>query len=327
MIGLLLAIATALDPNDRRLDPFQFNYCVWNLFGFDGRNSSNTTEMDNIVDTIYSSLSTCDIISLPGVYEKATYDYVMNKLTEKKMQGLQRYCPEDNTNVTVYSRLTISNITKFTSQVAYPIPNSTCNYTGESGIFDFSGSFYGNVKFHDPVNDTIVATVLFPRGTTPDKCAQREALATEICRVVRESSADHDFFVSGAFGADFNDNIDYNVVLEGCGFKAGSKIMKKKPISIGKKHLNENFYVFGGAQKWMDVFVTFEQKEQIYYGQDNISYPVSLYVHQPLSKRWKKFEIIYSTVILIAAASFFTWLLFYSRVKESDGYDKIPEGK
>jgi hypothetical protein len=318
-----LFVGYVIAKSDRRLDPFQFNVCSWNLDGFDEA-GHNTAQEEEISRIIYSYLSTCDTLVLPGITKEESIKNILSIMESKGMEGFVNYSSDSaKRSVTLYSRLDFNGKTDMPNKVAYPIENSSCS-DKTSGEFDFSGSFYGEVEFHDPVNKTNIFVVDFPTAKE-GTCAVREALAAQICKVVNEQiPKDHDVVISGTFGAPSSDDEKYEKVLEGCGFKKGSSTTKKS-VSNKDGKLVEDAYVRGGASKWLDVFESVVV-DKIFPEQKVITYPTILYIHQPLSSRWFKFEISFSTVMMAVAIAFFTWLMFFSREKKEDEgeYEKIP---
>ena len=319
-----LFIATVLSSEtDRRLDPFQFNYCVWNLAGFDSSQSSSKVE--DISAIIYNSLSTCDYIVLPGATDETAVNQILAQMESKNMEGFERLISNGTADHSVFSRLTVNDVKTLSNSVSYPIADSKCNFTS-SGTYDFSGAFYGNVEFHDTVNTTTLFSVNFPSTEGAEGCAIREALASEICNAVNNNPACYDIFVGGSFGQPASDSENYKAILQSCGLEAGSH-RNSEAKSNANNQLIEDVYVKGTAQEWEDIFEVVSETEKMFDEQSPITYPVALYIHQPLSHRWFIFEISYSVCILAVAIGFFTWLMFFSRIKptEEGQYEQLPK--
>ena len=318
-----LFVGYAIAKSDRRLDPFQFNVCSWNLDGFD-ETTHGQKEEEGISRILYSDLSTCDTIVLPGITKEESVKNILSIMESKGMAGFESFTANSSKrSVTLYSRLDLNNKTDMSAEVKYPIQGSKCA-NPQNGTFDFSGSFFGELEFHDTVNKTVLFVVDFPTATE-GSCSLREALATEICNKVKELPKDRDVVVSGTFGVASTKDEQYQSVLEGCGFKKGSSVTKKS-VSNKAGTLIEDAYVLGGATKWLDIFSSVAVTDKVFSQQSVITYPTILYIHQPLSKRWFKFELSFSICMMTFTVGFFTWLMFFSRVKkEEEGeYEKIP---
>jgi hypothetical protein len=292
------------------------------LNGFDESKPKHKQE-NGVATVIYSDLSTCDTIVLPGFANETSRQSVLDIMASKGMTGLEVYTSKSKPTTTLLSKIDINNTRDFAADIKYPVENSKCKGDTSSGSVDFSGSFYGEVTFHDPVNKTVVMAVNFP--SEEGQCRKREALATEICKTVASYPSDYDFFVSGTFGVPTSGEV-YQEVLEGCGFKKGSSITKKS-VSNAKGTLVEDVYIRGGATKWLDIFSSIPVIDPVFEGQSLITYPTILYVHQPLSKHWFKFEVSFTAIMMTASIGFFTWLMFFSRERKEDEageYEKIP---
>ena len=323
MLAIFFTAAFSSD-TDRRLDPFQFNFCVWNLKGFDAASTAKTNKDDEASKVIYNHLSTCDFIVLPGVSNKNDTDAIKSNIEKQNMDGFEVLPSENPVDMTTFSRLTMNNLTRLPDTISYPIANSQC-HSENQGTFSLAGSFYGEVEFHDTVNTTRLISVNFPDTDGLDGCAMREAAATEICKIVKETDSSYDIFVGGTFGRENSTYEVYKSVLQACGLEAGSH-RNKKAKSNANNTLIEDVYVKGTAKKWEDIFEVVTLTDATFEGQNPITYPVALYVHQPLSSRWFKFEVSYSVCIMAVAIGFFTWLMFFSRIKkdEEGDYEKLP---
>ena len=324
MFAFLLATVSSSD-TDRRLDPFQFNFCVWNLDGFDKSTGTSINKVEKVSSIIYNDLSTCDYIVLPGATDESSLTQILAQMEAKNMEGFERLISNESADLTVFSRMTVNDVKTLSKSVSYPIANSQCNFTSGTKTYDFSGAFYGNVEFHDTVNTTTLFSVSFPATEGDEGCAIREALATEICTAVNNNPSGYDIFVGGSFGQPSTSSDVYKAVLEGCGLQAGSH-RNSAAVSNANNKLVEDVYVKGKAQEWEDIFEVNTLTDKMFEEQSPITYPVTLYVHQPLSSRWFKFEISYSVCILAVAIAFFTWLMFFSRIKETDEgkYEQLP---
>ena len=329
MVFCLVLITLTNSLKDRRLDPFQFNPCVYNIEGIDalGRplQSDKTDSEEKVAAVMYTSLSTCDMFILPGIERVDTAQHLINHMEEKKVRGFLPFSSSNQTNIYLLSRIDIENIVSLPN-VTYPIENSKCSGTVEPGIVRFDSSFHGDVEFHDPVKLTRVFSINMDSSNSHEGCFIREAQAKTICNVISTVSINQDIVVAGTFGADvFNTSESYHNILESCGLKASSNLNNEKKYSRENKKLLENIYIKGDAEKWMDIIVFKQSIKSKFFGQKEITYPMTLYIHQPLTSKWFKFEVTFSTIIMTVSISFFTWLLYYSRIKpiNEGGYEVI----
>jgi hypothetical protein len=314
---------------DRRLDPFQFNLCLWNLEGLDppyGRMRANSRDEDEdlIASTMYTSLSTCDMFVLPGLRNHTTAENLVSAMAAHDFKGFWRYPQIGNYDSTVLSRINITDEIPFRpNEFPYPIKNSKCNYTG-SGTALMNLSFYSKVTFHDPVPDTFVISVRFKSGADASACAWREAQASLLCKVIQQnvSSGDH-VFVAGSFESDASEG--YGQVLRGCGLTEisyptfGPKDAYSRELRDDAKTkvlwdliwVNEAVLKSGYLDELMFFDVTNVESLNIAAN----TRPMTLFVHQPMTPRWKRFEIVWSTVLPTVSIGYFVWLLFFSRNK------------
>jgi len=324
-----LLVSAALSISDRRLDPFQFNLCVWNLDGIDNdaikRIVKNDKDDDEakIARVMYTYLSTCDMFVLPGVVLNKTSEHLVKHMIDNRVTGFETYSVSEHRAVTLLSRIDVNDITDL-GTIEFPIPNSKCVGQFEKEPTSLEGSFYGDVQFHDTVNATRIVSVSMSQDKSAKGCFIREAQATKLCDIVKSTPADHDIFIAGSFGAEASKE-PFGQVLKECGLKAGSDLETKSAYTRASKTLIENVYVKGTASNWLDVITYKQNLVTKFHGQDEITYPLTLYVPQPLSKRWFKFEVTFSSIIMTISVGFFTWLLFYSRIRPGTqgGYEAI----
>lgn len=344
MLSALLLVQLC-SAEDRRLDPFQFNLCIWNLEGFDPKYSgkllgSREDDEDTIASVMYSRLSTCDMFVLPGLRNKTTSENLVKAMGEHDFKGFQRYPRDGNYDSTVLSRIDLEEPTPFQpNEFTYPIANSKCGYTGPSQKAMMNLSFYSHVDFHDPVPKSHVISVRLKSGSSAEDCAWREAQADLLCKTAKANFAEGDHvYIAGSFEADASE--PYNSVLESCGFsstmdKAAGKesehyTRELRHGNVGQKVVWDMVYVNEALKnaKYIDqlVFIQDEDTEKI--SLTDYTSPIVLYVHQPLTPRWKAFEITYSSILVPAGIAFFTFFMMYSRVKPEEdktGYDHIGE--
>ena len=343
----LVAFSFCTDKKDRRLDPFQFNLCVWDLEGLDpsythptllellkDENTRDKEESD-IAQIMYSSLSTCDMFVLPGLRNHTTAKNLIKQMEEHNFKDFSSYPNEGKYDSTILTRIELENTTDFKpNEFDYPIPQSKCNFTGH-GHAMMNMSFYGTLKFHDPVPTTHVFSVRLKSQNTPEACAFREAQAAKICEIVNatlsQSPNDH-VYVAGSFEADSND--PYYDVLIGCGLYdtwnlAPKNTYTRKNETDGTTYIYDTIWVNNNVKdnKYLDVMNVITEDTSQLLSDLKISttlktMPLTLYTHQPLTKRWKKFEIIYASTLVPASIIFFIWLMFFSREKKPK-YDDI----
>ena len=330
---------------DRRLDPFQFNLCLWDLEGLDpiynvsSLGGTRAEDEDTIAKLMYSRLSTCDMFVIPGLKNQTTAENLVHAMANHDFVGFERYPKEGVYDSTVLSRIDLNDAIPFEPRhVQYPIPNSKCgcNETGEI-MMDFS--FYANVTFHDPVPDSHLVSVRFKHGSTPTDCAYREAQAQFLCEATKPLFENGHVYLAGSFEADTSE--PYYEILTKCGYV--DTISYAKGTDKYTRVLRENGKK-GRSVYWDIIFVHEAVKKAKYLDQlvfvidssaESLSldeslyatYATTLYTHQPLTARWKKFEIAYSACLVPASVGFFVFLMLFSREKKAQevGYDNIGE--
>lgn len=337
MIALLFIIT--LEKTDSRLDPFQFNLCVWDLEGIDVSfekllRSSRESEEDEIAQMMYKQLSTCDTFVLPGLRNKTTAKNLVLQMEDKKIMGFKYYPEKGRFDSTVLSRVDLDNLEIFQpNEFAYPIENSKCNYTGEPGVAMLNMSFYAEMSFHDPVPKTHLFSIRLKSGFGERECAFREAQADLICKKVKEINPDEHIYVAGSFEdyGNGNEQKPYQTILSNCGLIDLKSLVKlKTPYTRvsrenGKEYYYDNIWVNQAVKKskYIDVAKITTSIQSSLNSTTYITYPITLFTRQPLTKKWKAFEICYSICIVSLDAIFFTWLMFYSRIKKNDGYQTL----
>jgi hypothetical protein len=321
----LLAIMATCECSDRRLDPFQFNLCVWDLEGLDPRiptstlGSASSYDEDMIAKTMYTSLSTCDMFILPGLRNRTTTRHLVETMAESSFTGFQVYPPDGLWDSSVLSRIDIGGHTALTNGT-YPIANSTCNCSS-GGTALMNLSFHANITFHAPVPRTHVASVRLKNGSSPCDCAWREAQAVMLCDMAGAlDPADH-LFVAGSFESSPTDP-GYGAVLRGCGLRDVSSLGGHHPFSRqlrahgNKSVLWDTIWVNDAVWKsgYLDTMVFFTDLDQIQsLALVDYTYPLTLFVRQPLTPRWKRFEIAFTLCVATSAIAYFIWLLIFSR--------------
>ncbi|KAH0792470.1 hypothetical protein GPJ56_003647 [Histomonas meleagridis] len=335
---LVFLFAHIFAETDRRLDPFQFNLCVWDLEGIDPTFEDVTNsiltdprelEEGQIASTMYSQLSTCDMFVLPGLRNHTTAKNLIKKMEEKEFSGFTAYPTSGRYDSTLLSRIDLENTTDFKpNEFEYPIPNSKCNFTG-TGHAMMNMSFYGTLHFHDPTPLSHVFSVRLKTGNTPENCAFREAQADLICKKVKEIDSSNFIFVAGSFEASSDD--PYYEVLTNCGL-TDVKYLAKDPYTRVNKTSSEKLYydtVFVNDaiknDKRLDTLKIKNEAEVVLPSTSYYTYPLTLYTRLRLTKKWKTFEISYALCIFLADAGFFTWLMFFSRERKESDYQQIGE--
>lgn len=331
---LFLVAVTCLA--DRRLDPFQFNVCLWNLEGLDpiysGLGGSRAEDEDTIAQAMYSSLSTCDIFLLPGLKNQTTAENLVEAMTAHDFTGFERYPKEGVYDSTILSRIDVSELRSFDPvDYTWPIEGSRCGYTGPPKLLAMNFSFYASVTFHEPVPITRVVSVRFKHGNGLEECAYREAQAAFLCDVARETFPEGDHvFLGGSFEA--NKSEPYHDILAECGFSdtvewaTGSEHYTRKVKQGGNQgeYVRWDMIMINQALKgsgYLDQLVFFHDDWVDTLSLTDYTYPMTLFVHQPLTPRWKTFEIVYSLCVVPVATAYFVILLWCSKADDlEDAY-------
>ena len=343
---MFLAFVAFALASDRRLDPFQFNLCLWNLEGLDpiynisnGLGGTRADDEDQIAKIMYSRLSTCDMFVIPGLKNQTTAENLVHAMANHDFVGFERYPKEGVYDSTVLSRIDLEDAIPFDPRnVSFPIPNSKCGCK-ETGQIMMDFSFYANVTFHDPVPNSYVVSVRFKHGSTAKDCAYREAQAQFLCEETKRLFGDGHVYLAGSFEADTSE--PYYDILTKCGY--ADTMAYAKGSSRYTRVLRENGHK-GRSVYWDIIFVNEPLKKSKYLDQllfviDNsvetisldeslyATYATTLYSHQPLTARWKKFEIAYSACLVPVSIGFFVFLMIFSREKKTKevGYDNIGE--
>jgi hypothetical protein len=342
--SVFVTLASAV--TDRRLDPFQFNLCLWNLEGFDlaypyvrrlrADVPDSQDDADLIAKTMYTSLSTCDMFLLPGLRNVTRANDMITAMKNNDFTGFDYYPTTDITHdVTILSRIDLDDPTPVTQDdLAYPIENSKCNCKSQNLRALMNLSFYANVSFHDPVPATrVVAVRLKSTGDndTECDCAWREAQAQLLCkRKIQWPAADH-LYIAGSFEADLTES--YADILRDCGLTelsglaSGEKFSRKLKGKGNRPVLWDTIWVNEAVVKsgYLDVM---QFETGLASVQDmtltDYTYPIMLYIHFPLTARWKVFEIAFTSVALPIAIAYFVWLLIYAKPKEGESNYAAP---
>lgn len=339
-ILLLLYLGILVFADDRRLDPFQFNLCVWDLEGIDPRytyllskgEDSREKEENDIAEIMYSSLSTCDMFVLPGLRNHTTAQNLVKHMKDHSFVDFVPYPLSGRYDSTILSRIDLDNTSDIRPDtIDFPIENSRCNYTG-TGKASTNMSFYGTLHFHEPVPLTHVFSVRLKSNHTPYDCAYREAQAKNLCRIINSFSKEDHIYIAGSFEANPED--PYHKVLEECGLIDTWNLAKKgsysrKDPSTGDTFQYDTIWINEAVQnsKYLDMLSVISDEDSKLIKDLNIStslktIPFTLYTHQPLTKRWKKFEIAFTSTLVPISIGFFIWLLIYSTEKKeiNDNY-------
>ena len=313
-LALLLQF-TVCDGNDHRMDPFEFNLCLWDLQGIEqGKVEENTNKVGK---TMASLLSTCDMYVLPGLKDANVTKRIMDKMESMSYKNFKAY-DEHNSQMTIVSRLYPEHTESVTGSLDFPLPESKCpSNTTLAGTVDLSTSFSVDVEFHEPVRKTRVVAVDFSTRT----CQEREAQAKLLCNYVSEVKDSKDVFVTGFFGADIDE--PYHEILKQCGLKYADMWTVKDPYTVKDKKKLHRIYATEGISKRFDIVKIWQTSDATKL--DGIeNYPFELFVHQPLTPKWKAFEIAFSFSIVIASVGFFILLIYCSRLTPSSGgYSQI----
>ena len=317
-----LFLTFVFSKSDRRLDPFQFNLCVWNLDKADEycapTHSESTSIVSNIASIMYSYLSTCDIFVLPGLRLDNTSKIINDEMISKSFVDFEVHPANQVRDVTMLTRVDPINITFLPKEVNYPINNSKCNYQNQGSI-DFSKSWYASFQFHDPVPLTHIFSVYLADDTDDGQgCAIREAQAKAICDIIETIPEDEHIYVSGTFNNLSDSSLE---VFSQCKLSDRSLLNKKVTIKTREdSSKKETVWSNDATNSYLDLMKYQDYTKEVLW--ENKPLPITLLTHQPLSKRWKIFELVFSPSAVIVFVSFFIWLLFYSRPK-SDEYQNL----
>ncbi|OHS93717.1 hypothetical protein TRFO_39985 [Tritrichomonas foetus] len=342
-IKMFFFFASLIWAGDRRLDPFQFNLCVWDLEGIDPSYTHRSVlkdedtrdkEENDIAQIMYSSLSTCDMFVLPGLRNHTTAKNLVAHMEDHSFKDFIPYPIEGRYDSTILSRIDLDNTADFQpNEFDYPIKNSKCGFTG-SGHAMMNMSFYGTLSFHEPVPLTHVFSVRLKSQNTPEACAFREAQAAKICEIVSQLSPKDHIYVAGSFEANPED--PYHSVLENCGlidtwYLANKGTYTRKNATDETEYFYDTIWVNQAVKndKYLDTMNVITDKNSKLLSELQISttlktMPFTLYTHQPLTPKWKKFEIIFSSCIVSVSILFFVWLMLFSREKKPENaYDHM----
>ncbi|KAK8900132.1 hypothetical protein M9Y10_002455 [Tritrichomonas musculus] len=340
---LLLFLGISVIADDRRLDPFQFNLCVWDLEGLDPRytllllkdEDTREKEENAIAEIMYSSLSTCDMFVLPGLRNHTTAKNLVRHMDDHFFTDFVPYPLSGRYDSTILSRIDLDNTSDIRPDlIDFPIENSKCNYTG-TGKASTNMSFYGTLHFHEPVPLTHVFSVRLKSNHTPYDCAYREAQAKNLCRIISGFPKEEHIYIAGSFEANPDD--PYHSVLEECGLIDTWKLAKKgsytrKDPDNGTVYQYDTIWVNDAVQqsKYLDILSVVSDENSKLIKDLKIStslktIPFTLYTRQPLTKKWRKFEIAFSSTIVPVSIGFFVWLLIFSTDKKDlkDNYNTM----
>lgn len=312
MFGIFFAASFCLE--DRRADPFQLNLCVWNLEYLD-RPAKLRSISDNekkVAKVMYSILSTCDIFVLPGIEKESTAANLLSCMDDNEFHDFVQFPINRSRDVTVLSRIDLANYSAFSNSVEYPIDGS--QYQVPKGTIDFSGSFHATYTLHEPVPLTHLISVNFHSNEDLNNISDvdraiREAQAKSVCDLVSTIDSKENIFVAGTFEPDENEN--YPKILSNCGLNShtptGKKYNSETYTRQADHKVSETIYSNDNLKKNIDVLVYKHPEEQFE------AHPIQQYTNYPLTPKWKKFEIIFSSVMVVCSTAFFIWLMIYSR--------------
>jgi hypothetical protein len=189
-------------------------------------------------------------------------------------------------------------------------------------------SFHANVVFHDPVPPTHVVAVRLKSTNNTDpncSCAWREAQAELLCNVTSGFPPEDHLYLAGSFEADLTEG--YGDILRNCGLKelsylaSGNKFSRR--VRGGRSVLWDTVWVNQAVLKsgYLDImqFQT-ELAAVSSLHLNDLTFPMILYVHLPLTARWKKFEIAFTSIALPFAIAYFVWLLVYAKPRDANPY-------
>ena len=202
-------------PGDRRADVNRFRLVQYNvewLFidqynGCPGSSctwanqSEANTHMDwvvNVLDELdgdyinFCEIEGCDELNMLKSLTSNTYNPYLIKGTDSST----------GQNVGVLTKIDpVTNLLRNEDRASYPIPGSTCGYTGSSGTSGVSKHYYTTLNLNKiPV--AIVGAHLLAYPTDPSRCVSREAQALVLQETIAQLSAEsYEIIVLG----DFND--------------------------------------------------------------------------------------------------------------------------
>jgi hypothetical protein len=334
MIALLAFAATCHRP-DRRLDPFPFNLCAWDLEGLDQRiptsvfGSASSYDEDMIAKTMYTSLSTCDMFVLPGLRNRTTTRHLVDAMAASAFTDFDVYPPDGVWDSSILSRIDVVGDAALRNP-DYPIANSNCK-CDRAGTALMNLSFHANITFHPPVPRTHVVSVRLKNGSAPCDCAWREAQAAILCEVAAALDPADRLFVAGSFESAPTDP-GCGDVLRRCGLRDVSSLAGHAPFSRrlraegNRSVLWDTIWVNGAVWRsgYLDTMVFFTDLDQIQtLGLVDYTYPLTLFVRQPLTPRWKTFEIAFTLAVPTSALAYFIWLMIFS--SPGKGNDAGPD--
>jgi hypothetical protein len=320
-------LVVALCAQDRRLDPFQFNLCIWNLEGVDPPFPSpnetltiRTSQEDAIAKVMYTSMSTCDMFVLPGLRNTTRAQDLLDAMEDNGFDGFRYYPGNDaKRDGTILSRIDLDKPTPVTeAQIAFPIADSTCNCKETNMTALMNLSFYANLTFHDPVPFTHIVSVRFQSGNRPCDCAIREAQAALLCDVQSNFTEATHLYIAGSFEAESSEG--YGRLLRGCGLTDTSEYAKKqdrysrKPNRADQAVLWDTVWVNEAVMKskYLDLMTVINLPSVETVDLPDITYPLILFVHLPLSRKWRIFEIAFTSVAGPLTVMYFICLLYFA---------------
>lgn len=114
----------------------------------------------------------------------------------------------------------ILNLYRTDNRIAYPIPNSTCNYTGSNGTYGVSKHYITEMKFGN-TNIAVIGAHLLAFPTDKQRCAEREAQSQVIQQIIYDYiQKDYEIILSGDLNdfdgiiLDANNNYPISSVLD-----------------------------------------------------------------------------------------------------------------
>lgn len=124
-------------------------------------------------------------------------------------------------NVGMLTRIDpISNLIRNENRYTYPLPNSSCGYTGPSGTTGLSKHYISEFMFMD-IKVVLIAAHLLAYPTDPTRCAEREAQAYLLQTIIYKYILnEYEIIVMGDFNdydaeiKDINNNIPTSRVLD-----------------------------------------------------------------------------------------------------------------
>jgi hypothetical protein len=162
-------------------------------------------------------------------------------------------------------------------------------------------------------------------GSSPCDCAFREAQASLLCDVKANYTEGTHLYIAGSFEAEPSDA--YGQVLKDCGlidastFSTKSGIYSRKLRTTGETVLWDTVWVNEAVikSKYLDVMTVINLTVLQDLHLNDLTYPLVLFVHQPLTARWKTFEIAFTSVAVPFAVAYFVWLLVFAKPKIMGG--------